>query len=479
MTRLIRPRVASLPVVAGVAFLACGYGTDPESSDSALVPFETSNEDGNGEGSASEGSASEGSPSEGSASEGSASEPGGGGSGGSGVGTEGPPNPGGIDTAGAGGGASPGGGMGAGGEAMPAGDDATPGDEAMVEEPPPVTLPRPMGPCDIYGTEAPCVGAYSMVRALSSTYDGPLYQVRRGAPNPFQNTGTGGERQDIGILPNGFADAAAQDAFCGNQPCTVSVLYDQSGVGNDLTVAKAGCYQGTASEDDYETSATDVSLTVGGNSVYGLFMRPHEGYRNNDAVGTPEGEDQAGIYMVTAGSGTRPNPPPACCWNFGIASRDNCYGPTGMMNALFFGRAFWGEGQGNGPWFMGDFEAGVWAGGTAGGIGRADLGPFDVNNNNPAMTMDYAFGILKSAPNNYALRMGNAQQGNLTTAYDGPTPLAMSRWQMEGGIILGIGGDNSNSSQGTFFEGVITAGRPSNQLDEAVYRNVQAAGYGQ
>ena len=181
--------------------------------------------------------------------------------------------------------------------------------------------------------------------------------------------------------------------------------------------------------------------------------------------------------MVAAGSGTRPNPPPACCWNFGIASRDNCYGPTGMMNALFFGRAFWGEGAGDGPWFMGDFEAGVWAGGTAGGIGRPD--PFDVNQANPSMTMNYAFGILKSAPNNYALRMGNAQQGNLTTAYDGPTPTAMTSWQMEGGIILGIGGDNSNSSQGSFFEGAITAGRPSNQTDEAVFRNVQTAGYGQ
>jgi hypothetical protein len=317
-----------------------------------------------------------------------------------------------------------------------------------------------------------------MVRALSSAYGGPLYQVRRGAPNPFQNTGVGGVTQDVGILPNGFADAAAQNAFCGNQSCTVSVLYDQSGQGNNLTVAKAGCYEGTASEDDYESGATDVALTVGGNDVYGLFMRPHEGYRNNEAVNTPEGEDAMGIYSVTAGSGTRPNPPPACCWNFGIASRDNCFGPTGMMNALLFGRAFWGEGAGDGPWFMGDFEAGVWAGGTAGGIGRDDLGPFDINLNNPSMTMDYAFGVLKSAPNNYALRMGDAQQGNLTTAWDGPTPLAMTRWQMEGGIILGIGGDNSNSSQGTFFEGVITAGRPSNETDEAVYRNVQAVGYG-
>jgi len=348
----------------------------------------------------------------------------------------------------------------------------------------PPVITRGNGPCDIYGAaNTACVAAYSMVRALSSTYDGPLYQVRRGAPNPFQNTGVGGETQDIGMLANGFADAAAQDAFCGNQSCTVSVLYDQSGRGNNLSVAKAGCYTGTAAEDDYETSATDVRLTVGGNPVYGLFMRPHEGYRNNNAVETPEGEDAVGVYAVTAGSGTRPNPPPACCWDFGIASRDNCNGPTGMMSSLFYGRGFWGEGAGDGPWFLGDFEAGVWAGGTAGRFANTNTGdpgqPWDVNQNNPSMTMNYAFGTLKTAPNNYALRMGNAQQGNLTTAYDGPTPTTMTRWQMEGGIVLGIGGDNSNSSQATFFEGVITAGRPSDQTDEAVLLNVQAAGYGQ
>jgi hypothetical protein len=209
-------------------------------------------------------------------------------------------------------------------------------------------------------------------------------------------------------------------------------------------------------------------------------MRAHEGYRNNDAVNTPEGEEEIGVYMVAAGTGTRPQPASGCCWNFGIASRDNCYGPTGMMAALFLGTAYWGRGAGNGPWFMGDFEAGVWAGGTAGGIGRPDLGGFDTNQNSPSINMNYGFGILKARPNNYALRMGNAQQGNLNTAYDGPTPLAMSRWQMEGGIILGIGGDNSNSSAGgTFFEGVITAGRPSDATDEAVFRNVQAAQYGQ
>jgi len=396
------------------------------------------------------------------------------------TGAEGPPNVGSIDmntgAAGAGSGAAAPGAGGA-GTSPPedTGEEPAPGEAPPIVEPP---LTRQDGPCDIYAAaNTPCVSAYSLVRALSRTYDGPLYQVRRGAPNALQNTGNGGETQNIGILPNGFADGAAQAAFCGNQTCTVSVLYDQSGQSNNLTVAKAGCYTGTASEDDWES--TTVSLRVGGSDVRGLFMEGHEGYRNNDAQNTPEGQDEAGVYEVAAGTGSRPLPPSGCCWNFGIASRDNCYGPTGMMHALFLGTAYWGRGAGNGPWFMGDFEAGVWAGGVRGQINGSEA--YDTNNNNPSMIMNFAFGILKSRQNNYALRMGDAQQGNLTTAYDGPTPNAMNgSWKMEGGIVLGIGGDNSNSSAGgTFFEGAITAGRPSDDTDEAVFRNVQAAGYGQ
>ena len=101
------------------------------------------------------------------------------------------------------------------------------------------------------------------------------------------------------------------------------------------------------------------------------------------------------------------------------------------------------------------------------------------NNNLPSSNVDYAFGILKSNTNGtaqYAIRVGNAQSGSVTTAYDGQAPAA---WQEKGGIILGIGGDNSNSSQGTFFEGAVTMGRPSDATDASVLANVQAAKYGQ
>jgi non-reducing end alpha-L-arabinofuranosidase len=44
-------------------------------------------------------------------------------------------------------------------------------------------------------------------------------------------------------------------------------------------------------------------------------------------------------------------------------------------------------------------------------------------------------------------------------------------------VVLGVGSDNSNSSKGTFFEGAITSGLPSDATDDAVLANVQATGY--
>ncbi len=315
-----------------------------------------------------------------------------------------------------------------------------------------------------------------MVRLIASNYGGPLYQVRRGGPNP--NTGSGGTTQDIFANAEGFADAAAQDAFCGGETCTVSILYDQSAAGNHLTVAPGGCYDGgdgAATEDDYESDAARQPLTVDGHPVYGLYMNPHEGYRNNQAVGTAEGQESQGVYMVADGT----HAGSACCWDFGTASRDVCYGPTGIMSALMFGWGYWGTGEGSGPWMMGDFELGVWTGGSFPSFGMDDQpapDPSDINNPyNPSLRVPYAFGILTTGPGDYALRMGDATTGDLTTAWDGATQI---NWNLQGAIVLGVGGDNSNWSFGTFFEGAITAGQPSATIDEAVYRNVRAARYG-
>jgi hypothetical protein len=62
----------------------------------------------------------------------------------------------------------------------------------------------------------------------------------------------------------------------------------------------------------------------------------------------------------------------------------------------------------------------------------------------------------------------------VTTSYEGGPPKTFNN---EGGIVLGVGGDNSNNAWGTFFEGALVAGYPTDQTDLAVLKNVQAVGY--
>lgn len=320
------------------------------------------------------------------------------------------------------------------------------------------------GPCDVYAAaNTPCAAAYSMIRGLSKAYTGPLYQVRNGSS--AQNTGTGGMTKDIGMTADGYADSASQDAFCAGSICTVSLLYDQSGNKSNLKVAPKGLSAGGtyAAMDDFESSATKGTLMIKGRKVYSLYMNAREGYRlTAKGANMPLGNSDQGIYMLADGthSGT------ACCWDFGNVTTNPTQYHT--MNTLFLGTGYWGTGAGQGPWFLGDFEGGVWAGGS---------GPSNANNpNSPSMKVPFAFGILKTSSGKYAIRVANlATATAVTTTYDGNSP---KTWENQGGILLGIGADNSNNSFGTFYEGAITAGRPSDATDLAVMQNVQAAGYG-
>jgi hypothetical protein len=91
--------------------------------------------------------------------------------------------------------------------------------------------------------------------------------------------------------------------------------------------------------------------------------------------------------------------------------------------------------------------------------------------------------LLKNNGQNYfALKVGNAQSGALSTNYAGLLPAIQgggySPMQQEGAIVLGTGGDNSNLGTGYFYEGVMTAGLPSDTADDAVQAGIVAAGYG-
>jgi hypothetical protein len=336
------------------------------------------------------------------------------------------------------------------------------------------------GPCDIYQDAGqPCAAAYSTVRRLSSTYAGPLYQIRSGSSD--QNTGSGGETLDIGQTSDGFADAAAVDAACAGTICTVSLLYDQSGKGNHLSVAKKGLQFGgpNAALDNFESSATKGSLMVGGHKVYSLYMEPRQGYRlPRVGDGVPYRMEQPqGIYMLA--DGTRAGV--GCCWDFANAPPNaQSYAD---VNGLFYGRGVPNVdsnaptvGAGAGPWFMWDVGPYVWAGGSTA------VDPLLWNNpNNPSLEVKFALGFHKTDPHTsgsqWALRMADVTTAAVvTTAQKGALPRPVFNG---GGVVLGINSYNSNDSWGTFYEGAIVAGFPADDTDDAVLQNIRAVRYGE
>jgi hypothetical protein len=87
--------------------------------------------------------------------------------------------------------------------------------------------------------------------------------------------------------------------------------------------------------------------------------------------------------------------------------------------------------------------------------------------------------MINGGQNHWAIKAGNAQSGGLSTYFSGVRPSGgYNPMRKQGAIILGIGGDNSHGSAGTFYEGVMTSGYPSDSADNAVQANIVAAGYG-
>ncbi|MBW8818627.1 MAG: AbfB domain-containing protein [Streptomyces sp.] len=314
-------------------------------------------------------------------------------------------------------------------------------------------------PCDIYASGGtPCVAAHSTTRALYSAYNGPLYQVRRASDNATK---------DIGLLSaGGYANAAAQDSFCANTSCVITVIYDQSGKGNHLTQALGGYWPGPGPGGvDNLANATDAPVTVAGHKAYGVYVAPGTGYRNNQTSGIAIGDQPEGEYAVLDGT----HYDGGCCFDYGNAETNSTDTGNGHMEAIYFGNSTgWGSGSGNGPWIMADLENGLFS-----GVNRG------VNANDPTVNNRFLTAIVKGGANQWAIRGGNAQSGGLSTFYSGvrPNDSGYNPMSKEGAIILGIGGDNSASSAGTFYEGVMTSGYPSDATENAVQANITTAGY--
>ena len=78
----------------------------------------------------------------------------------------------------------------------------------------------------------------------------------------------------------------------------------------------------------------------------------------------------------------------------------------------------------------------------------------------------------------FAIYAGDAQTGALKTMWDGVRPTGYFPMKKQGSIILGTGGDNSNSGTGQWFEGVMATGAATVATANAIQTNIVAAGYG-
>jgi len=331
---------------------------------------------------------------------------------------------------------------------------------------------RPEGPCDLYAAGgAPCVAAHSSTRALYASYNGPLYQVMRQSD---------GKSLDIGVVqpsegdPGGYADAAAQDAFCANTYCWITTLYDQSGHGNNLVQAPRGGFSGPAMGGFNNVPLADMApVTIMGHKAYGVFIEPGMGLRQDDAKGTAVDDQAEGQYWVINGHHYNNG----CCFDYGNAETDSRDDGDGTMETTYYGNAnYWYHGQAPGPWVMTDQENNL--------VGCVNQSPDDKDCADlPSVTWRFVTGMADGEPHHWRSMGANAQHGSLRVMFDGPRVIndrkSYDPMRKQGAILLGNGGDNSNGSQGTFYEGAMTAAGtfPTKEINQKIQDNIVAAGY--
>jgi len=335
-------------------------------------------------------------------------------------------------------------------------------------------------PCDLYAAGGtPCVAAHSLTRALYNTYDGPLYSVIR---TP------GGQRLDVSVAEvGGKADSATHTEFCrGATLCTVEKIFDQSPQGNHLGIEQGMPYlSGPRGSVDRGVNFNDSRsrVVLGGQQVYAAYFEgagntTHsegfvgQGYSNRTASETAVGDEPETIYAVLSGQTFNGG----CCFDYGNGEKTALHNKAdwtnGSMEAIYFGCGDLhpplkcsAQDPSGGAYVLADME-------HMKGMMRGVLPP------TPITPSDFVVAMVKGRKGHLAISSGDAQrQHSLLTVYDGPRPIGFEVMRKEGGIVLGIGGDNSPYGAGIFYEGAMTKGYATNVTDAAVMANIVAADY--
>ncbi len=210
-------------------------------------------------------------------------------------------------------------------------------------------------------------------------------------------------------------------------------------------------------------------VTIMGHKVYGVFIEPGMGIRIDDAKGTAVDDQAEGQYWVINGLHFNYG----CCFDYGNAETDSRDDDNGTMETAYYGDASaWYHGSATGPWIMTDQENNL--------VGCVNPDGSKLCANLPSIDWRFVTAIAKGEPHHWTSMGGDAQSGDLSVMFNGPRVNATyDPMRKQGAILLGNGGDNSNGSQGTFYEGAMTAAGtfPTDATDQLVQANVVAANY--
>ena len=235
----------------------------------------------------------------------------------------------------------------------------------------------------------------------------------------------------------------------------------------------------------YTSSAISSATTVTLTAAYAGTSSSNTVVWNHGTKALATGDAAEAMYSVFDGKSYGQ----WCCFDYGNAELDGIDDGNATMEAIYWGAdtQFGQSGGGNGPWVAADIENGMFEG--------YENGSAKVASNTSVTGFPYVTAMLKGLSANncpagltssgcFALKAANATSGklsfkwNATTNNYGARPPGYSPQKKQGAIILATGGDGSNTSTGTWFEGAITVGAPPDATDDAVQANVVAAGYG-
>lgn len=185
------------------------------------------------------------------------------------------------------------------------------------------------GPCDLVA----CAEAYSVTRAMTANYSGPLFQLYNGSTT-----------LDVGQTAQHTVDMSTWSSFCSGvaSNCVYGIIYGQINSNNLVPSKYNDSTQNCAQGGTYECAApfqieaaTGLPIITTGSSPAQQYYVGTLGGSDTAAVGITAGENPLSIVY----NGTAPSVASICCGGFGIG---HAAGQTNTLGTTFYIRLQFG-----------------------------------------------------------------------------------------------------------------------------------------